>query len=203
MTTNSLDSLEDRIQKPGYLLILVVVLLLLLVGLVDLIDFQSPKPTIFGRYDLPYFLFLVAYTLFTLAWASLLLRPNDDHLLTGLLDYIQNHPLLAIGILGLIVFVILAMLNASRGIEHVILSMPAIQAIVITILLLFAALILFYKWGDPSRPQRWRKIILALIGLVLAGEILVQGLAFFGLLPSISSTIEHEEDYSPYSRIYQ
>ncbi len=202
MSSNSLDSLEDRIQKPGYLLLLVVVLLFLIVGLVDLIDYIDRDPVIFGRYTLRYFVVLIGYILFTLAWASLLLRPNDNRPLTIPLDFIQMRPVLAIGVLALMGVVMLAMINAGNTIEATILTLPAFQVTIIVVILLFSGLILFYKWDDESRPQRWRKIIVAGLGVILAVELLLQALAFLGLLPGNLSTTESFDDYSPYSRIY-
>ncbi len=202
MSTNSLDTLEERIQKPGYLLFLVVVLLLLIVGFVDLIDYVSRDAVLFGRYTLRYFVVLVGYTLFTLAWASLLLRPNDDRLFTRTLDFLQMRPPLAIGVLVLIGIAMAIMINAGNTIEGTIITLPAFQVTVFAIMLLFAGLILFYKWGDASRPQRWRKVIVAALGILIAIELFLQGLAFFGALPSDLSTTESFDNYSPYSRIY-
>jgi hypothetical protein len=203
MTTNSLDSLEDRIQKPGYLLLLVAVLLLLIVGLVDLIDYvHETNPVIFGRYDFRYLVVMVGYALFTLAWASLLLKPNDDHLLIGALDYIQMRPWLAIGVLALMGLAIVAMLVAADLLEGLVSTLPALQVTVLAIALLFSAIILFYKFGDESRPQRWRKIVLAGLGIILAIELLLQVLASFGALPGNLSTTQSIDDYAAYSRVY-
>ncbi|MDX1416626.1 MAG: hypothetical protein R3293_20670 [Candidatus Promineifilaceae bacterium] len=203
MSTNSLDTLEDRIQKPGYLLLVVVVLLLLIVGLVDLIDYIAIDPVIFGRYTLHYFVFLVGYTLLTFAWASLLLKPNDDRLLTKTLDFIQMRPILAIGLLAIISAVTIIMINAGNTIEGTILTLPAFQVTWLVTALLFSGLIIFYKWGDDSRPQTWRKIIVAFLGLVLIIETVVQVMANFGALPADLSTTNSFDDYAPYSRIYQ
>ena len=42
-------------------------------GFVDLIDYSARDATILGRYTLRYFVVLVAYTLFTIFWASKIL----------------------------------------------------------------------------------------------------------------------------------
>jgi hypothetical protein len=203
MTTNTLDSLEDRIQKPGYLLLLVLVLLLLIIGLVDLIDFvHEENPIIFGRYDVRYFILLVLYTLVTLAWASLLLRPNDDYLLTGALDYIQMRPLLAIAVMFFLGLVIIALLTVAEILEGLVSTLPALQVTTLAITLLAAGIILFYKFGDESRPQWWRWIILVALGILLVIELLLHGLAYFRVLPFDLSTTQSLDDYSSYSRIY-
>ena len=203
MTLNSLDTLEERIQKPGYLLFLVVVLLLLIVGFVDLIDYQARLPDVLGRYGLRYFILMVGYAIFMLAWATLLLKPNDDHLITSVLDFLQMHPLLAIGALVLIGLANVVIINAGDTIDGAILTLPAFQIVMLSISLLFAGAILFYKWGDESRPQKWRKIALAVLGFLLVIELLLQLLAFFGALQVDLSTTQSYDSYSPYSRIYQ
>jgi hypothetical protein len=203
MATTNLSSIEDRIQKPGYLLFLVVVLLLLIVGLVDLIDYvHETNPIIFGRYDVRYFILLVGYTILTLAWASLLRKPNDDHLLTEVLDYIQMRPLLAIAVMVMLGLVIIALLTVAEIIEGLVSTLPALQVTVLAITLLAAGIVLFYKFGDESRPQRWRWIILVALGVLLFIELLLQGLALFGALPIDLSTTQSLDDYSAYSRIY-
>ncbi|MEM7119396.1 MAG: hypothetical protein AAF614_43675, partial [Chloroflexota bacterium] len=77
MTVNKLDSLEERIEKPGYLLFLVVVLLLLIVGLVDLIDYQAEFPEVFGIYTTNYFILLIGYTFLTVALITHFFNPNE------------------------------------------------------------------------------------------------------------------------------
>lgn len=202
MTTSRLDNLEERIEKPGYLLLLVFVLLLLIIGLVDLIDYIGEEPVLFGRYSVRYFMLLVGYTLFTLAWASLLLKPNNDRLFRKVIDTIQMHPILAVAILAGMVLVIVMMGRAADTVEGAMVTLPAFQLVVLTLILLFAAIILFYGWGDPSRPQLWRKIVLAVLGVALAIELIVQALAYFGVFRTDLATTESAEYYSPYNRIY-
>ena len=200
MTVAKLDHLEDRIQKPAYLLFLVVVLLFLIIGLVDLIDHSSNDPTIFGRYSLSYMALLGAYTLLVLAWSSLLLRPNDNRWLLKVLDYIQYHPLLAIVILAGIAVVLVMMVVPKQRIHSGALQFPALQATVFVISLLVASLILFYKWGDESRPQLWRKIVVGALSVLLLVELAIQVLALLGILPGINDT---SDTFAPYSRVYQ
>ena len=204
MTTNSFDNLEDRIQKPGYLLFLILVMLLLIVGLVDIIDFvHEDNAIIFERYDVKYFVMLIVYTMATLAWASLLRKPNDDRLLTGVLDAIQKRPALASGVLVLLAMVFVATLIASDILEGLVSTLPAFQVTVLVLTLLAFGMVLFYKFGDESRPQRWRKIVLIVLGILLLIELLLQALTLMGSLPVDLSTPESIEDYAAYSRIYQ
>jgi hypothetical protein len=200
MTVEKLNRLEERIQKPGYLLLLVVVLLFLVIGFVDLIDDVSRNPVIFGLYSLKYFAILVVYTLGMLAWASLLLRPNDDRWLTKTLDFIQFHPPLAVGILVSIAVFFTAMLLPRRGIQGLAVQAPALQVTIFVVLTIFGGLILFYKWGDESRPKLWRKIVVIFLAGLLLVELVLQALAYFGQLPSLTTT---RDSFSPYTRVYQ
>ena len=202
MTLNNLDSLEDRIEKPSYLLFLVLVLLLLIVGLVDLIDYVAEFPVILNRYTPSYFVVMIGYTIFTLFWSYLLFKPNDDRLFNRALDFLQMRPVLAVGVLAVMGLMVVIMINAGNTIEGAMLTLPAFQVTMLAILLLFSGIILFYKWGDKSRPQRWRKIILAALGIVLLIEIVLQALAFFGTYPRDLSTTQSFDSYSPYNRIY-
>ena len=202
MTVEKLDHLEERIQKPAYLLFVVVILLFLIIGLVNLIDDVSRDPVLFGRYSIKYFGLLLMYTMVVLAWASLLLRPNDDRWLTKSLDFVQRRPPLAIAILTGIGLVFVAMLVPKQRIHKVFLDWPALQATVFVILLLTAGLILFYNWGNKSQPQLWRKVIVALLAFLLIVELIIQLLAYLGALPTLTST-STTDGFAPYSRIYQ
>lgn len=203
MTVHSLDTLEERIEKPGYLLFLVVVLLLLIVGFVDLIDYMGEEPVILGRYSVRYFLMMLGYTAFMLFWTLLLFRPNDDRLFRKVLDTLQKHAWSAIGALGLIVLGNVIIVRAGDTIEGAIMTLPAFQIVVMTLSLFFAGLILFYKWGADDRPQRWRKIVLGVLGAILAIELVVQALAAFGVFRTNLDSTQSFDYYSPYNRVYQ
>jgi hypothetical protein len=197
MTANSLNSIEERIQKPGYLLMVVVVLLLLIIGLVDLIDHFSQETPILGRYTPGYFAILVAYTLLTIAWASLLLRPNDDRWLVAILEFLQNRPILAIPILLAIGAAITLMLVPAQKVHSLLLEKPALQVTILFILLLSGGLLLFYDW---SNARLWRKFAAGFLAFLVVVELLIQALSFLGLAPSLTTT---KDSFAPYGRIYQ
>ncbi len=111
-------------------------------------------------------------------------------------------PVLAIGVLATMGVILVTMINASNTIEGAILTLPAFQVTMLAIMLLFSGVILFYKWGDESRPQRWRKIILATHWHRLVNRNIMQALAFFGVYPRDLSTTQSFDRYSPYNRIY-
>lgn len=194
MKENKLDHLEERIEKPGYLLFLVVVLLFLIIGFVNLLDFDSKTPVLFGRYSILYFGMIVAYFVGMLAWASLLLRPNDDRWLRKSLDFVQKRPIIAIGILVVFAAIFVHMYRDKHWLD-----LPALQVTLIVIMLLFSGLILFYRWGDETRPQLWRKFIVYPVVALVGLELILQALALVGILPSITT---QDEATAPYARIY-
>ncbi len=194
MKENKLDNLEERIEKPAYLLFVVVVLLFLIIGFVNLLDFESRNNVILGRYSIPYVAMLLGYLGVMLAWGSLLLRPNDDSLLRKALDFIQTHVIVAVGILVAFAAVFASMFVSDRWI-----NLPAFQVAATVIMLLFAGLILFYRWGDPSRPQLWRKLIVYPLAGLAVVEIVLQALTFIGIAPGVTQVTD---SFAPYSRVY-
>lgn len=200
MTVERLNTLEERIEKPGYLLLVVIVLLFLIVGFVDVIDHFADNPVILGRYDLPHVFIIAAYAVILVAWASLLRHPNNDRWLVRTLDFVQQRSWLALLLLAGIVAVFAVLLIPTSPLHKRFLFFPALQATVMVTALLAAGLILFYKWGDPDRPQTWRKIVVGMLIFLIIVEIIFQILAMFGLMPSLSTT---RDGFSPYTRVYQ
>jgi hypothetical protein len=200
MTIAKLDQLEDRIQKPAYLLFLVVVLLFLIIGLVDMIDQASRNPVVFGRYSVRYFALLAAYAVGVVAWAALLLRPNNDRWLTRALDFIQYRPLLAIAILAGLLAMNVALIVPGQRFHTNALDFPALQVTIVVLTFLFGGLILFYRWGDETRPRLWRKIIVYALALVVIVELVLQAMTLIRALPSLNTPADY---FDPYSRVYQ
>lgn len=202
MTLEKLDQLEDRIQKPAYLLFVVFVLLFLIIGLVDVIDHYSQEPVLFGRYSFAYFGIVVGFFLVVVAWASLLRRPNDDRWLVGLLNFLQQRPILAVAVLAGIVGLLATMIVPGTRLHSTVIEKPAMQVGFIVILLLSAGLILFYDWGNASKPQAWRRIVAGLLALLLVVELIVQVLAYLGVMPTLTPT-DTTNTFAPYNRVYQ
>ncbi len=195
MTTTEKTSFEDRIQKPAYLLFLVVVLLFLIIGFVNLVDHTSRNPVVLGRYSWGSFIFMVVYTIGMLGWASLLLRPNDDRWLRRILDFIQMRPPIAIGIFVIYGIIIWQFFAVPRRWV----AFPALQVLLVILMFLSGGILLFYRWGDDTRPQLWRKVIAYALAFLLVLEIIMQALSYFGALPSLTRLTD---SFSPYSRIY-
>jgi hypothetical protein len=194
MNVEKLNHLEDRIEKPAYVLFLVVVLLFLIIGFVNFIDHDSQDAVFFGRYSLSYFGVLTGYLLGMLGWAALLRRPNNDRWLTTLLDAVQRRPFLGVAILAAFPVVLWHMFTQERW-----LNLPAFQATVLVMMLLTGGLILFYRWHDETRPQLWRRVIVFVLAGFLIIEIVAQLLAFMGLLPNVTRLTD---SFAPYSRVY-
>ncbi|MEM7119607.1 MAG: hypothetical protein AAF614_44765, partial [Chloroflexota bacterium] len=133
----------------------------------------------------------------------LLFKPNDNRLVTQALDLLQQYPILSIGALIVMVAAIIMMANAGNTVEGAMMTLPAFQVVVLVLVFLFSGIILFYGWNDPSRPQRWRRIVIIVIAVALVVEAILQALATAGRYPKSLATIDSFDHYTPYSRIYQ
>jgi hypothetical protein len=194
MDLENLNTLEDRLEKPAYLLFLVVVLLLLIIGFVNLLDHTSANTGVFGVYSVPYFGVIVGYGIVTLIWASLLRRPNDNAWLTRLVGFVQKRPLYLFVYFFGVTAVIWTLFNINHWIFY-----PALQATTLALLALATGILVFHGWGNSGPIQLWRKIAVILLALVIVAEIVFQLLTMIGALPSITVTTN---SFAPYSRIY-
>ena len=52
---------------------------------------------------------------------------------------------------------------------------------------MFTCMILFYRWGDSSRPQLWRRVIAYGLGALIGVEIIFQLVAVAGMLPATTT----------------
>lgn len=192
-----INSIEENIKKPGYLLFLVVTLILLIIGWVNLISVQSESPVVLGMYSIPQTLFIVVYTILTVGWARLLWRPNDDQWLLDFFTKIQNKPAVGLTILG-IATVLLASMFIPTKLHDLWLFHPALEAAVIIFFLMLAIFLVVFRSDDATRPTVWRYIGYLAIALVTV-ELLLQVAALVGLSPLTTSLIEA---VGPYDRIY-
>ena len=195
MDLENLNSLEDRLEKPAYLLFLVVVLLLLIIGFVNLLDHTSANAGVFGVYSVPFFGGIVVYGIITLIWASLLRRPNDDAWLVKLLGFVQKRQLYLNAYFIGVTAVIWTLFNLNSWIDF-----PALQVTTLALIILATGILLFHEWGNSDRPQLWRKIAVIILVLFIVAELVFQLLTLVGALPSITVTTN---SFAPYSRIYQ
>lgn len=191
---NSLDHLEEKIEKPGYLLLLVGIWMLLVIGFVNLISHQSDPPTLFGMYSIKYFFVLIGYSALLLGWTALLFKPNNDGWLQKTMVWVVNRPLVV-----LVIFAALVTLNYFVFTFWRFLFFPAIQGVIIGLSLIFVGLLLGYTHSDIPNNLWWRRLGLGIVVGLVVVELVVQGAAFGGLLPSLNST---RQPFSPYDRIY-
>lgn len=192
-----LNTLEEKIKKPGYLLLVVTVLLLLIIGWVNLISVQSETPTLFNWFSIPQFAFIILYTLLTLRWAWLLRWPNNDTWFTKLITNLQNRPIVGLIVLGGCSIFIASLFIPSQLMD-VWLFHPALQATFILVFIIFVAILSLFRSDDPTRPKLWTYLGYAVIALVIA-EIMLQVTTLIGL-PPLTTTLK--EAVGPYDRIY-
>ncbi len=193
----NLDTLEDQIEKPGYLLLLTAVLMLLIIGWVNLISVQSETPVIFNWFSVPQTIIFVLYTIGTIRWAMLLRHPNNDTWFVNLINTLQNRVWL--GLLTLAVLTgILASMFVPTQLMDIWLFYPAVVASYIIVFLILIAILLITRLNDASRPKVWKWLGFAAIGIV-AVELLLQAGTLVGITPAATSL---RDPISPYGRIY-
>ncbi|MFK7805791.1 MAG: hypothetical protein AB8G95_29445 [Anaerolineae bacterium] len=192
-----LNSIEEQIKKPGYLLFVVTALILLIIGWVNLISVESETPSVFNMYSIPQTIFILVYTVFTLGWARLLWRPNDDEWLLNFFTKAQNKPIIGLAVLG-VASIILASMFIPSSLHDIWLFHPALEAAVIIFFLMLVIFIVVFRAGDASRPTLWKYVGYLLI-VVVGVEILLQAASFLGLSPLTTSLAEA---VGPYDRIY-
>ena len=192
-----INSFEENIKKPGYLLFVVTALILLIIGWVNLVSVESETPIVFNMYSIPQSIFILVYTIFTFGWARLLWRPNDDEWLLNFFTKAQNKPLIGLAILAGAT-ILLASMFVPSSLHDIWLFHPALEAAVIIFYLMLVIFIVVFRTNDSSRPKLWKYtsyLLLAIVGI----EILLQAASLFGLSPLTTSLIDA---VGPYDRIY-
>ncbi|MEM8859768.1 MAG: hypothetical protein AAGD96_15685 [Chloroflexota bacterium] len=192
-----INSLEERIEKPGYLLLVVTTLLLLIIGWVNLISVQSETPVLFNWFSIPQFAFIILYTIFTIRFGWLLRWPNDDAWFTKLIINLQNRPMVGLIALGAGALLIASLFIPTRLMD-IWLFHPALQVTFILVFILFLVIMVMYRNQDPSRPRIWKLLGYGVIGF-LAIELILQGASLLGLSPLTTALTEA---VGPYDRIY-
>lgn len=194
MTIEKLESLEDSLEKPGFLLFLVTILLFLIIGFVDLIDHTSTSTAVFNKYSIGHVALMVVYLGITLWWASRLFKPNDDAWLINSIDWLQKRPFLPLAL-----FVGFGLLINNIFSRENWLNFPALQAVILVLVLAFGGLTLFRGWQTSSHNW-WRKLIAYPLAAFIIIELILQGLTLVGALPSLTSATS---SFIPYGRIYK
>jgi hypothetical protein len=199
LTQTPQKTLEERLQpwidQAEYLIPLVIGLMAYAAGWVDLLGFESPSnPVVFGRYSLPIFLVIVAYTLGFSVWFWLIgsLRALDRF--KRLIAFIQRTPILYVAAWVVFIGLIWSMFNIDYWTR-----LPLLEVAVLIMMVLFTLVVLLAKPFPDSPFQTWRKVALILIGALILLEISLQGLAALKLLPFENTS----GVTTPYGRVYQ
>ncbi|MEM9775830.1 MAG: hypothetical protein AAF902_14735 [Chloroflexota bacterium] len=192
-----INTLEEKIEKPGYLLLVVIILMLLIIGWVNLISVESETPVVFNWFSIPQFTFIIFYTLLTLRWAWLLRWPNDDAWFNKWITTLQDRPLAGLAVVGLFLVVIASSFIPS-GLQDIWLFHPALQVTLLISFLIFFVIITTYRRSDSSRPRVWRFVAYTGIGILVL-EAIFQFASIFGMSPL---TTNLAEAVGPYDRIY-
>ena len=190
----NLDTLEDRIKNPAYLLFVVVTLLLLIISLVNIISFDGYGEPVLGKFSIIHIVTLVIMISTIIGWAALLWRPNDDRWLQWTLDKFATNPIFFFGMCLVYAVVLWHMFTASTW-----LNLPALWFALFFMMLIFGAMVLFRESDTATLLSRTRKGLIYLLAGLVVLEIVVQLLAAARLLPSISTDTT---PVSPYDRLY-
>ena len=190
----NLDTLEERIEKPGYLLFLVTSLLLFIIGFVNVISFEGYGTPIVGKFSVIHIGMMLFMLLLIGVVILLLTRPNRDGWLQWLLGSVSSRPLLIIGMLAAYAVVLWHMFTADTW-----LFLPVLQFAFLGLMAMFAAMVLLHNWDGDPKPGPLRRGLVYLLGVLIVIEIVVQLLALASLLPSL--TVD-ERGLAPRDRIY-
>ena len=190
----NLNTLEERIEKPGYLLFLVISLLLMIIGFVNVISFDGYGKPILGKFSIIHIGMMLFMAILILVIIGFLTRPNNDRWLQSLLGNVANRPILIIGMLAVYAAIMWHMFTADTW-----LFLPVLQFAFLGIMFIFAAMVLLYNWDGNPKPGLLRRGLVYFFGGLIALEIILQLLALATVLPSLTSD---EKGMAPRDRIY-
>jgi hypothetical protein len=199
-------SLEERLQpwidQAEYLILLTIAFMAWAAGWVDLLGFQPSSPEATERFRLPHIALIVVYSLgfVALGWAMVSLRTLER--LKRLVTALQARPLWTAVVwigFGMVLWTMLARSIFGVEISRFWANFRLLQLAILVLMLVFSAAVLLTRPSAGTPMQRWRIVVLALIGVVLVAEVVVQLLGVVRALPvdNISGITV------PYGRIYQ
>jgi hypothetical protein len=192
-------SLEERLKpwldQGEFLIPLVLGLMAWAAGWVDLVGFQSPaNPIIFGRYAPAFFAVLIAYTLGFGVWIWAIRSLRAIGLFKRGIVFVQQRPWLYVLAWAAFALVIWSMYRVPYW-----LALPLLEGAVLTLMVLFTAVVLLATPFPDAPFQRWRKIALGLLAALVAFELVLAGLAQLLALP-----FDNRSGLTvPYGRVYQ
>ncbi|MEO1443731.1 MAG: hypothetical protein AAFV33_25240, partial [Chloroflexota bacterium] len=192
-------SVEERLQpwidRGEYVIILTIVIMMWAAGWVDILAFESEfNPTVFNRYPIPVFAFLIVYTLGFGFWFWLVgsLRALDG--LKHAIGWVQRNPLVYFGTWAAFIVVIYSMFTVEHWLQ-----LPLLMTTALVYIVLFTGLVLLAKPAPDAPFQMWRKVALVLVGALVLLEVSLQALAYLRVLP-----LNYDRGTTvPYGRVYQ
>ncbi|MBK8021008.1 MAG: hypothetical protein IPK19_06140 [Chloroflexi bacterium] len=200
-------TVEERLQpwfdQAEYLIVLVIAFMAWAAGWVDLLGFQSDTNTIvFGRYSLPYAAILLVYTLGFGVWIWMIVSLRALERLKQFVALLQRQPwlfgLIWIGF-GVVIWTMLGGSLLRWNFAQYWAKFRLLEVALIVLMLLFTGVVLLARPAAGVPVQRWRKGVLVGIGIVVAAELVLQGLALARALP-----IDNLSGVTvPYGRVYQ
>ena len=197
-TTRPSMTLEERLapklEQAEYLLLLVIATMLWIAGFVDVFTHTSQNGAILGLYSIPFFLVVLAFAAVLVTLIALILLPNSIDWLRQRIFFVQDRFWIGIPILVGFGAVIASMFFVERW-----LAFPLLAGSLIILILLATGTLLFAGWTE--RPvQLWRKIFGYTVIAFVAVELVLQGLSFLKILPSVQNL---SGLYIPFGRVYQ
>lgn len=195
-TPSPTETEPAKLDKPEFLLVLVVSFMLWSIGFVDLLTHLSgnPETAIFGLYSPPVFIILIAYSALLIPWFMLLLAPRAHLSAPQKLTILQARGWLASSLLLIFIGISWSLFALSAWANY-----PGLRAAIFFFLLFMGAIVLFSGWNAATK-QRWRKLFLAPLLLLLLVEIGAQIGAYVGWLPAQTRITNL---FVQYGRVYQ
>lgn len=191
-------SIEDRLQpwidQAEYLILLILTFMVWTAGWVNLVVFESFDPVILGRYSLPVFVLLIVYTIGLGVWLWLIVSLSALARFKRIIAFFQRTPLAFFMVL--LVFVAIV---ASMFVIALWTTLPLVEISALVVMVEFIGLVLFSKQQGDQPKQGWRRIAIGLLAAFILIELILQALAFVGVLP-LQNT---RGMYRAYGRVYQ
>ena len=194
MVVENSSKAELRFKNPGLLLLVVLGFVFWGVGFLDLLGHGSAEPTILGRYSLPFLIFIILYGCTIVIWFALFFNSNLLLRVAGLVEVIQGDirlALAAFGGMGIAFWIIFEWDRWTR--------LPGLQFAALGLMMMAFLILLFANWNNRTDSQKWRPWIAYPLFALLALEVLIQVMAWLGVLPGVHRI---GGNFYPYERIY-
>jgi hypothetical protein len=194
MVVEKAEGNELRFKNPEQLLVVVLGFVFWGVGFLDLLGHSSQDSTVFGLYSLPFFILIILYGLTGVFWIAVFVNPKLLSRVLGVFQTIQRHTWMVVLVytgMAVALFVIFEWDRWTRS--------PGLQFAAFALVVLAGLVLLFSGWKENIATQRWRKVIAYPLAVIVAVELIIQLLAYAGILPG---TYSIGGNFAPYERIY-